>query len=229
MRSDCAGFSSIVDSGKSWLWYCRLFEYSVLEIESLKSRPLHVGVDVMEKRTQVPNEKSNLPSNLPSWLKWVVGGKLLVIALIFISESGSVRLGESGLFAAGEETSQAPAPGAQDATKSGDGVRKGFLDDLLELPDLDTAKLKKEDVARYLSMADRKKRQIDERISMLGKRERQLKQLEKSIDEKLKRLDDERKFFTQSIQQEKDLQGQRLDKLVLLYDKMEPKKAAPVF
>lgn len=169
-------------------------------------------------------------SSIPTWLKWVVGGKLFVIFAIFLGESGQLRLGESGLFASGDKANEsAAAPETTGAQASAPAERKGFLDDLLELPELDTKNLKKEDVARYLSMADRKKRQLDERIAMLGKRERQLKQLEKSIDEKLKRLDDERKFFAQSIQQEKELQGQRLDKLVQLYDKMEPKKAAPVF
>lgn len=173
--------------------------------------------------------KADNSTSVPAWLKWVVGGKILAIAIVFIVESGQVRFGELDILAASDETSEQTKKSDENGQKTASPERKSFLDDLLELPDLDTDKLKKEDVARYLSMADRKKRQIDERISMLGKRERQLKSLEKSIDEKLKRLDDERKFFSQSLQQEKELQEQRLEKLVQLYDKMEPKKAAPVF
>ncbi len=170
----------------------------------------------------------------PVWFKWVAGIKLSLLVLFLSIHSGQLRFGESGLHAAEEglagapDQAQASAGKSASVTASPDGARKSFLDDLLELPALNREKLQKEDVARYLSMADRKKKQIDERITMLGKRERQLQGLEKSIDDKLKRLDDERKFFAQSIQQEKDLKGQRLDKLVELYDKMEPKKAAPV-
>jgi flagellar motility protein MotE (MotC chaperone) len=165
----------------------------------------------------------------PVWFKWVAGIKLSLLVVFLAVQSGAVRFGEIGLQAAEAGSTGSIDPAAGNAVKpSADGTRKSFLDDLLELPALNREKLQKEDVARYLSMADRKKKQIDERVTMLGRRERQLQGLEKSIDDKLKRLDDERKFFAQSIQQEKDLKGQRLDKLVELYDKMEPKKAAPV-
>ncbi|NDE16291.1 hypothetical protein EBZ80_15300, partial [bacterium] len=161
-------------------------------------------------------------SSFPSWLKWAAAFKVSLLALFLALHYGQVRFGESGLLAADGAT-------ADKAASTSDSGRKSFLDDLLELPTLDRDKLRKEDVARYLSMADRKKKQIDERVTLLGRREKQLQDVEKSIDGKLKRLEEERKFFAQSIQQEKDLKGQRLDKLVELYDKMEPKKAAPVF
>lgn len=168
----------------------------------------------------------NKTNGFPTWLKWVGAFKITLVAVFFAVQSGQLTFGESGLHAAegGVEGAALPATPVPVA----DGARKSFLDDLLELPTLNRDKLQKEDVARYLTMADRKKKQLDERVTILGKRERQLQNLEKSIDDKLKRLDEERKFFAQSIQQEKDLQGQRLDKLVELYDKMEPKKASPV-
>lgn len=165
----------------------------------------------------------------PVWFKWAAGIKLSLLVVFLAVQSGQIRFGEAGLHASEAGSAASPDAAAGSVVKATpDGTRKSFLDDLLELPALNREKLQKEDVARYLNMADRKKKQIDERITMLGKRERQLQGLEKSIDEKLKRLDEERKFFAQSIQQEKDLKGQRLDKLVELYDKMEPKKAAPV-
>jgi flagellar motility protein MotE (MotC chaperone) len=168
---------------------------------------------------------------VPSWIKYVAAAKLLVVLVAVAMHFGQVRFGELDLRAA---ESEPPAAAQAGDAKTVDPARqeagrKSFLDDLLELPSLDREKLKKEDVARYLSMADRKKKQIDERILVLGQREKKLLGLEKVLDDKLKKLEDERKFFAQSIQQEKDLQGQRLDKLVELYDKMEPKKAAPVF
>lgn len=180
----------------------------------------------------VTEHASNSKNSLPGWLKAVAAVKVMAIAGFLAIHAGHLRIGEAGLHAAGEAApAQQAVAGETSESKStsGDPGRKSFLDELLELPALDRDKLQKEDVARYLSMADRKKKQIDERVTLLARRERQLQGLEKSIDEKLKRLDDERKFFSQSIQQEKDLKGQRLDKLVELYDKMEPKKAAPVF
>ena len=106
--------------------------------------------------------------------------------------------------------------------------RKSFLDNLLNLPDLDVSTLKREEISRFLTLAERKKKQVDERLEMLKVREVQLTKIEQSIDEKLKKLEDERKYFAQTVQQEKELKGQRQDRLVELYDKMEPKKAAPV-
>ena len=107
--------------------------------------------------------------------------------------------------------------------------RKSFLDNLLNLPDLDPNKLKREEISHFLTLAERKKKQVDERLVMLKAREAQLIKLEDSIDQKLKKLDEERRFFAQTVQQEKDMKGQRLDRLVELYDKMEPKKTAPIF
>jgi len=112
--------------------------------------------------------------------------------------------------------------------KKSDKPRKSFLSNLLELPELNPDSMKKEEVGRYLDIAERKKRQIEDRLANLGRREDQLKGLESSIDEKLKKLDEERKYFAQTIQKEKDLKGERVEKLVALYSKMEPKKAAPV-
>jgi flagellar motility protein MotE (MotC chaperone) len=106
--------------------------------------------------------------------------------------------------------------------------RRSFLANLLNLPELDPDGLKKEEVSQYLEIAERKKRQIEDRLDILQKREDQLMGLETSIDDKLKHLDEERRFLAQTLQKEKDLKGERLDKIILLYAKMEPKKAAPV-
>lgn len=108
-------------------------------------------------------------------------------------------------------------------------VRKSFLSNLFELPTLDTASIKKEELGHYLDIAERKERQLKDRLTLLKKREDQLKSLEKAIDEKLKQLDEERKFFAQTIQQEKDMKNERVAQLIGMYAKMEPKKAAPVF
>jgi flagellar motility protein MotE (MotC chaperone) len=118
---------------------------------------------------------------------------------------------------------------AQDATEAQPKKRKSFLSNLLDLPSLDTESIKKEELGHYLEVAERKKRQVEERLVLLRAREEQLKGLESSIDDKLRRLDEERQFFSQTLQKEKVLKGERLDQLIEFYKKMEPKKAGPIF
>jgi flagellar motility protein MotE (MotC chaperone) len=125
----------------------------------------------------------------------------------------------------------------QDVEKIADSVakkedaqkRKSFLSDLFTLPKLNAKSAKREEVGKYLDLAERKERQIIERTEQLARREEQLKRLESAIDQKLGKLDEERKFLAKTIQQEKDLKGERIDKIAELFEKMEPKKAAPQF
>lgn len=107
--------------------------------------------------------------------------------------------------------------------------RRSFLDDLLELPILDRKSVKSDELGRYLTLAEQKLQQIEERKKLIEQREEQLINLENSITKKLKALQEERRFFTLSVQKEKQAKQDRLEKLVLLYQKMEPKKAGPVF
>jgi flagellar motility protein MotE (MotC chaperone) len=108
-------------------------------------------------------------------------------------------------------------------------ARKSFLEGVLNLPDITDTASKAEEIGKYLSLAERKKQQVEERLTLLESREGQLKRIEEVIDEKLARLEDERLFFSQTIQKEKLVQADRLETLVSLYAKMEPKKAGPVF
>lgn len=181
----------------------------------------------------------------------LITGKLLLVVIAFGMYQNWIQIGDLSLFAADSEKtaekadkttdadndskkSKSEKPGeetANDDSEDDDATkkRKSFLSDLFELPKLDPKKARKEEVGKYLDLADRKGKQISEREMMLTKKEQQLKDIEKSIDEKLVKLDEERKFIAKTLQQEKDLKGERLDKLVELYDKMEPKKAAPQF
>lgn len=125
-----------------------------------------------------------------------------------------------------------PSPAAADPAAAGEGEateRKSFLDDLLTLPKLDPDSVKREEIARYLNLAEMKQEQVENRLGLLKEKEQQLKALEKSIDGKIRKLQEERDFFAQTVQKEKDVQKERLEHLVGLYKKMEPKKAAPVF
>lgn len=178
-------------------------------------------------------------------IKGIIGVKLVVVVLALGLNQGWITLGDLPSFAeekaktegepvAGDsqpKTEGATADGASDKTKEKiepvSDARKSFLSELFELPVLDPKSAKKEEVGKYLDMADRKGRQLKERELMLGRREAQLKNIERSIDEKLGKMDEERKYIAKTLQQEKDLKGERLEKLIALYDKMEPKKAAP--
>jgi len=141
--------------------------------------------------------------------------------------------GKDGKDAKAEKTVQAESTAkngdANGADEKASGqARKSFLSNLLELPELHPETMKREELGKYLEVAERKKQQIEDRLAGLSRREEQLKGLEGSIDEKLKRLDEERRYFAQTIQKEKDLKSERLEKLITMYAKMEPKKAAPV-
>ncbi len=167
-------------------------------------------------------------------IKALIVLKVLVLGGVILSQVPGVRFGDLPLVAeekAKDEASKIDTKEAKEevpekevATKS----RVSFLANLLELPPLETESMQKNEIARYIDMAERKKQQIEERIVILKDRESQLQGLEKSIEEKIKKLDEERKYFAQTIQQEKDLKNDRTEKLVAMYAKMEPKKAAPV-
>jgi flagellar motility protein MotE (MotC chaperone) len=187
----------------------------------------------------------------------IIAAKLVLLAAVWFAMNGGITIGDLPLYAKGgdaknnpenDDASKDEGKKSDDEEKAdkktssekekkdsavGDGKksdkpRKSFLSNLLELPELNPDSMKKEEVGRYLDIAERKKRQIEDRLANLGRREDQLKGLESSIDEKLKKLDEERRYFAQTIQKEKDLKGERVEKLVALYSKMEPKKAAPV-
>ena len=187
----------------------------------------------------------------PNGLKRVLIVKLVAIVVLLAVYRDELFFGEktssaesekpSDLAKAGESAKKsAPAESGPNAKTAGSSAssaetppapqekRKSFLDDLLNLPALSTDGMKRESLGRYMNLAEKKKEQIESRLNLLRTRESQLVTIEKSIDEKLRKLEDERKFFAQTVQQEKDLKGKRLDKLIELYGKMEARKAAPI-
>ncbi len=89
--------------------------------------------------------------------------------------------------------------------------------------------MKKSEAAKILALLDKKQGQVDVRLRTLESREREIKDLEAELDRKLGLLQEERKFFTETVQKEKDVAKERLDSLVELYSKMPPKKAGPIF
>jgi flagellar motility protein MotE (MotC chaperone) len=172
-------------------------------------------------------------------MKSILIAKVVLVFLALAMHQGWIQLGDRKLFAE-EPNTATKGDGKSSAASKNDELedevetketnkRKSFLSDLFELPKLNAKKMQKEEIGKYMDMAERKERQISDRSAQLSKREEQLKSLEKSIEEKLQKLDEERKFIAKTIQQEKDLKGERLDKIAELYDKMDPKKAAPAF
>ena len=78
-------------------------------------------------------------------------------------------------------------------------------------------------------MIEQIKQRITDKSEILKMKISQLKKLEENIDVKINKLEEERLFFKSTIQKEKKIQEDRAQTLVELYEKMEPKKAAPVF
>lgn len=174
----------------------------------------------------------------------ILVAKVLVLGYIFLGDKVGFYLGDKKAIGA-ESTDQGAATAAssnpavppaggstqgQEATDaSSEKQRRSFLDDLLNLPKINTDELKKDELGRYMTLIERKQTQIENRLQILRTREEQLKNLEGSVDQKIKKLEEELLYFQQTLQKEKQTQGDRLNKLVEFYQKMEPKKAAPVF
>ena len=190
-----------------------------------------------------------------SFLKSLLAVKGVLICLALGLHQGWIHLGDLPLFAEekeakpdaktdaktdekkGADAAAASAPAAGDKPAVADAApptkeetaRRSFLSDLFTLPTLSAKQAKKDELGKYLDLAERKQRQVDERTTQLSKKEDQLKILEKSIDDKLLKIDSERLFIAKTLQQEKDLKGERVDKVAELFAKMEPKKAAAAF
>lgn len=171
---------------------------------------------------------------LRNTLKLILGVKITFLILFTGVYFGWLYLGEHKLHGQGDEsqaTSETPSNtvGRRLERNESREDSRNFLESLLTLPELDVNKSSKDEIGRYLTLIDQAKQQVEERIGVLKNKIRQLKTLENNLDEKIAKLDEERQFFATTIQKEKEIQKERLEDLVGLYEKMEPKKAAPVF
>jgi flagellar motility protein MotE (MotC chaperone) len=155
---------------------------------------------------------------MPKKLKILLTVKLFALVAFLLIQYDQIRLGEISLFA-----DPTLAPEQMQA-------KQGEIHDLLEIPKLvDDSPKTRETLSRYLDFADRKRQDAVRKMEALQKKEESLKRLEAKLDKKIGQLDEERKFFAASIQKEQELKKERLARLVELYDKMEPKKAAAMF
>ncbi|MBF0440809.1 MAG: hypothetical protein HQK54_02785 [Oligoflexales bacterium] len=176
-------------------------------------------------------------------LKYLIIIKIVVITAIILSymDINIIYLGDR-ILAAKENNEEpkkvAAAKKVEDNRGTDDDVgddegetskRKSYLEDILSLPKLETEKLTKEEINRYITLIERKKGQIDERMRILKDRERHLISLEQTIDKKISKFEDEMILLKGTLQNEKKIKDERLNQLVDIYTKMTPKKAAPIF
>lgn len=180
-------------------------------------------------------------------LKLLFALKLGVLAMV-LHETGIINFGEKILQAQNDAGTQTQANSANPPTDQNEASdndtsanntsdsgpkmvsnRKSYLDNLLELPKIDTEDIKKRELSRYLKILERKEEQVKDRIATLQKREDHLKKIENSVEEKLTNLEEEAQFLDQTLQKEKAIQQKRLDQLIEFYKKMDPKRAAPIF
>src|SRR5690349_3682811 len=107
--------------------------------------------------------------------------KIAVLSYIFLGDKKLITFGDKAAQA--QEAAPTKAEEAPQVDEDSDGKpdgakRKGFLDDLLNLPKVDGQNLKKDEVGRYLALLERKQSQVENRIQVLKAREDQLKSLE---------------------------------------------------
>lgn len=165
---------------------------------------------------------------------------LLVKGLILIALLSQLRdvdmpiwLGEmTALSAEGDgnaASKQEPNGKSEAAGTSAKKKERSLIDDLLYLPKLDRESVTKDQLARYLDMLDRKKLKIESTMANLKSEHTRIKGLEREVEGKIDKLQEELKFFQQTVQKEKDFSEERLAKLIEFYKKVPPKKSAPVF
>lgn len=163
-------------------------------------------------------------------LKGVV---LAVLLAVWHDIDMPIWLGEKVAFSEQPDPEQSiELPEVGDEAKSSGPAKtqeKSLIDELLYLPKLDRKALTKGQLARYLDMLDRRKLQVEAKIGSLKAEHKRLKGLQQDVDVKIDKLQEELKFFQQTVQKEKTFSEERLTKLIAFYQKVPPKKSAPVF
>lgn len=168
----------------------------------------------------------------PDILKAILALKVIVLAGLLLHYLNVFQFGEMPTHAAegdGQgESSELANDGYQEPERK-PGKKQTFLDKLFNLPEIDKTSIEKSEVGRYMSLLEKKKQEIESRLQVLQEREARMLDIEKSIEEKLRALDQEKSFILDTLQKEKAVSEERLLQLVDFYKKMNAKKAAPVF
>lgn len=169
-------------------------------------------------------------------LKILVLAKAIILLLIAGQYLGYVKIGEKGILAqnSSEVSGAVENSGTENEESAGEGSESDSpvlpdLEKLLSISEEDGSEVTKEEISRYLKIIEKKHQSASLEIEKLKESRKRLQNLEKDLDKKLAEIKEERLFIVQTLQKEKDLKKERLDRLIELYEKMEPKKAAPVF
>ena len=157
-------------------------------------------------------------------IRFLLGFKIIILTGFILHEFEVIKFGEISLFAQKNSSQKAEEANTE-------YYEEKNIPEIHELLDIKTAseKEKKKVISRYLDIIEKRKQETEIRINQLATREAQIKKMESVIDKKLKDLEEERLYIVQTIQKEKKIKDERMTKLIALYGKMEPKKAAPVF
>lgn len=159
------------------------------------------------------------------WIPWILLIKVGVLGFLLYEYRRGRMQGEVEALAVETEKKEVKKEEKKEEKKS---EQYGYLDHLIHLPPIEPEKMKKEELAKYLEIADQAYQKIQLRLEELKRKAAQLEKIEKTIDEKLKKVEEERAFLAQTLQKEKELQKDRAEGLLSFYEKMEPKKAGPL-
>lgn len=168
-------------------------------------------------------------------VKVLLGLKATFLVAYLFVEAGIIKFDEAPLTA--QDSNEASSSDGQTGDNSSSAVTEISGMNKIELPPIheilsitpDDEKEAKKSISRYLDIIEKRHQEANMRINFLDQREVQLKNMEATLEKKLGELEEERLYILQTIQKEKKIKEERLTKLISLYEKMEPKKAAPVF
>ena len=137
--------------------------------------------------------------NFADGLRIVLGLKAFVILGFIVIKLDLVQFGEIVGFA--QETVSEQEGNLK--TKSDETKKPTILDELLQLTPLKRDTATREQIGRYLDIADRARNKVEGRLKLLNLRIQSLKNIEQSVEGKLKALDEEKKYIRKMIQDEK--------------------------
>lgn len=145
-------------------------------------------------------------------IKVILGFKLVLIAIVFLVIKGHLYFGSRSLSA--------------DDSKE---EEETSLSSIINLPSFDSSKMSETDAKKYLELMEKKKQELLAISQNLKERQDILTNMEKTIDEKIKKLENEKTLFTDIVDKQIDLSEERKKELADFYKKMPAKKAAPIF
>lgn len=162
----------------------------------------------------------------------ILGFKFVAVSCYLLFSGGFIIFGEKKSQAqnkaASKEANKKIELGGFEPPDLDPSIRQRF-EQLLNIEKLSPDKASRDEIGKYLNLITKAKRDVEDSLKVLSSKKRELEAIEQTIDTKIEKIEEERLYFGQTVQQEKKIQEDRLIKLEKLYAKMEPKKAAPIF